>query len=394
MAAEDFSESTRSGRCANRDLFLKRSTITNTSGVASTIYHCIRGRIVDTSISPDNKLPLVYVLDSLLKNVKGVYVDIILDDASNWMSAVYNIFDEASNKENEKARLKRVWDSWRQQGVVKDDSRWKKIGECFSAPVVKQTVPASPVIDLVSGGGFPRNADGSLKIETELRKQMQLLLDDVQSSGIDELDKVSLERLAEINPDLLQQIKEGAEAAIIDLNKTTTSQTRPQHQAAIPGTKSVAAQAPHQSEWDKLNIKHTEQSNKLITSLHQQVISASQSTTVVKSELDDVVHLYASVSASAQIMTDMLQQFTSGANIFGGDCDARSGKRRRYSIVKPEDFTNDGIKKRNDAVIAQVRYPSGCIDRLACTFADIFVPPVLNNYLLALRGWIALCMLG
>ncbi|EJK50067.1 hypothetical protein THAOC_31007 [Thalassiosira oceanica] len=323
MAAEDFSESTRSDR------------------------------IVDTSISPDNKLPLVYVLDSLLKNVKGVYVEIILGDASNWMSAVYNIFDKASNKENEKARLKRVWDSWRHQGVVKDDSRWKKIGECFSAPDVKQTVPASPVIDLVSGGGFPRNVDGSLKIESELRKQMQLLLDDVQSSGVDELDKVSLERLAEINPDLLQQIKEGAEAAIIDLNKTTTSQTRPQHQAAITETKPVVGQA-HQSEWAKLNIKHTEQSNKLITSLHQQVISASQSTTVVKSELDDVVHLYASVSAAAQIMTDMLQQFTSGTNIFGGDCEARSDKRRRYSIVKPEDFTNDGIKKRNDAVIAQL----------------------------------------
>ena len=300
--------------------------------------------------------------------MKGVYVEIILGDAPNWMSAVYNIFDKSSNGENDKARLKRVWDSWRQQGVVKDESRWKKIGECFSAQAAKQTVPASPAIDLVSGGGFPRNADGSLIIETELRKQMQLLLDDVQSSGVDELDKVSLERLAEINPDLLQQIKEGAEAAIIDLNKTTTTQTGPQHQAAIPGTKPVAAPAPHQSEWAKLNINHTEQSNKLISSLHQQVISASESTTIVKSELDDVVHLYASVSASAQIMTDMLQQFTSGANIFGGDGETTSAKRRRYSIVKPEDFTNDGVKKRNDAVIAQVRYVlSGCIDRLACT---------------------------
>ena len=76
---------------------------------AKTIYDCIRSRLVDQTTpgisSPDRKLPLVYVLDSLLKNVKGVYVNIITDDASNWMPIVYDMFDKA-NKENEMARLK------------------------------------------------------------------------------------------------------------------------------------------------------------------------------------------------------------------------------------------------------------------------------------------------
>ena len=43
---------------------------------------------------------------------------------------------------------------------------------------------------------------------------MQLLLDEVQSEGVDELDKVSLERLAEINPNLLADIKNAAEGIL------------------------------------------------------------------------------------------------------------------------------------------------------------------------------------
>ena len=93
---------------------------------AQTIYNCIRSRLVDCTTpgisSPDRKLPLVYVLDSLLKNVKGVYIKIIQDDAATWMSTVYEIFDKA-NKENEKARLKKVWNTWKEFGVIKDEGK-------------------------------------------------------------------------------------------------------------------------------------------------------------------------------------------------------------------------------------------------------------------------------
>ena len=51
-----------------------------------------------------------------LKIVKGVYIDIILGDAADWLTAVYNIFDKAM-EEDEKARLKKVWNSWKQFGV-------------------------------------------------------------------------------------------------------------------------------------------------------------------------------------------------------------------------------------------------------------------------------------
>lgn len=192
MAAEDFASSHKS---------------------ATTIYKCILSRLIDTKTtpgggisSPDRKLPLVYVIDSLLKNVGGVYIDIIQDDAANWMRIVYDIFD-MNKKEDEKARLKKVWNTWKEFGVIKDIDKWRE-EKAKAAAVVAATSSSN------SGGGgavvFERNADGTLIIPISLRRQMQLLLDEVQSTGVDELDKVSLERLADINPDLLQQIQDAA----------------------------------------------------------------------------------------------------------------------------------------------------------------------------------------
>jgi pre-mRNA cleavage complex 2 protein Pcf11 len=113
MAAEDFADSHAS---------------------ASTIYECIRSRLVDRTSpgisSPDRKLPLVYVLDSLIKNVKGEYIKIIQDGAVQWMPEVYDILDKAG-KDDAKARLKKVWNTWKVQGVITDEEKWRQIGQCF-----------------------------------------------------------------------------------------------------------------------------------------------------------------------------------------------------------------------------------------------------------------------
>ena len=112
MVAEDFSSSVES---------------------ASTIYFSIHDLLVDRTSpgisNPDRKLPLVYVIDSLLKNVKGVYSDIICDDAANWMSTVYDIFDKA-NMDDEKASLREIWNTWRELDLIKDE-KWREIGKCF-----------------------------------------------------------------------------------------------------------------------------------------------------------------------------------------------------------------------------------------------------------------------
>jgi pre-mRNA cleavage complex 2 protein Pcf11 len=359
MAAEDFASSLKS---------------------ATTIYKCIVSRLIDTTTgsitsSADRKLPLVYVLDSLLKNVGGVYIDIIQNDAPNWMRIVYDIFDR-NKKEDEKARLKKVWNTWKEFGVIKDIDKWRNIGQCFLEAEEKAkaaaAVIAASTISSSSGAVvvFERNADGTLKIPISLRRQMQLLLDEVQSTGVDELDKVSLERLADINPNLLQQIKDAA------MEEQKQHQQHQQHQqqssssstlsgrgiksslvSAIPPTSSSSSS----SDWSKLNLNHLEKSSSLIASLQRHVRSAN-GITIVSSQVDDTVHLYASVSASAQILTTMLQQFKDGTNNLllhmddeeDDDNNKQSKRKRRYSIVKKENFTNDGVRKRNDAVIAQL----------------------------------------
>ena len=56
--------------------------------------------------------------------------------------------------------------------------------------------------------------DGGLLLMPGLRDAMQSILDDLQSDVQDELEKVSLERLAAIDPDLLVKIKQTAEASV------------------------------------------------------------------------------------------------------------------------------------------------------------------------------------
>ncbi len=205
--------------------------------------------------------------------------------------------------------------------------------------------------------------DGSLKIMPSLRKQMQLLLDEVQSTGVDELDKVSLERHADINPDLLRQIKEESEIVL-----------REQKMGSIPSSTGAAGHtstiSSHSNgnitnDWSKLKLNHLEKSNTIVTKLQRHVRSAcDQNTMVVKSQVDDTVHSYAAVSASAQVLTDMLHQFqlqekeNYNTNILGnigvGSGSGDSSRKKRYSLVRQEKFTTDGLKERNDAVVSRL----------------------------------------
>ena len=298
---------------------------------ATKLYTAIKTRLLQTS-TPGHLIPLVYVIDSLLKNVGGTYIPIILNDAQSWMGSVHDTLSKSGDVSGV-ARLKKVWNTWREQGVVKDESMWKKIGECFEE---KEVID----VDAVEGG-FAKNPDGTLKLPNSLRRQMQILLDEVQNtSEVDELDKVSLERLAEINPDLLRQIQTEAEMVLLDKQQTV-----------IGSVTTSNAAATQESEWSKLKLNHLDKSNTIISNLQRHVRLASTTTTVPKSECDSTIHLYAAVSASAQLLTDMLQEFNLQKD---GAQSPLVKRKRRYSLVKPSKFTTDGIKERNDAVIARL----------------------------------------
>lgn len=99
---------------------------------AAALYDCIRKPLVSPRVSRDRKLPLVYVLDSILKNVKGEFIPLVEQDAKTWMPVVYQVLPE-----DQRAKLKRVWNMWRDVNLFSLE-HWKQMGECFSAPVNNQ----------------------------------------------------------------------------------------------------------------------------------------------------------------------------------------------------------------------------------------------------------------
>lgn len=347
-------------KAAINALSISAEDFSSSPSSASIIYNCIRARLFADELATSNAesrklIPLVYVIDSLLKNVGGAYIDIILNDASTWMPHVHSILHRAGDQDG-KARLKKVWNTWRDFGVVKDEERWKNIGQCFVNEAQARNAPGAASAASSSSGGFARNPDGSLQIAAALRKQMQILLDEVQNtSEVDELDKVSLERLAEINPDLLQQIKAEAEIVLMEQKQHQMMQSS---QMTPAGAANIASQQSTLSDWSKLKLDHLDKSHTIVSSLQRHIRIGSQETTVAKSQFDSTIHLYAAVSASAQLLTDMLHQWKltqSEQEDTSSSVTLENQKRkRRYSLVKKEKFTTEGVKERNDAVIARL----------------------------------------
>ena len=108
MVAEDHAESSRN---------------------ATAIYNIIRESLVSTDVHCDRKLPLVYLIDSILKNVKGKFIPIVENDAANWFPVVYKALPEGKCD-----KLEKVWNLWNKGtnvGVFAKD-KWEEMGRCFS----------------------------------------------------------------------------------------------------------------------------------------------------------------------------------------------------------------------------------------------------------------------
>lgn len=108
MVAEDHAESSRN---------------------AAAIYNVIRESLISTDVHCDRKLPLVYVVDSILKNVKGKFIPIVENDAAEWVPVVYRELPE-----DKRVKLEKVWNLWNKgssAGVFAKD-KWEEMGKCFS----------------------------------------------------------------------------------------------------------------------------------------------------------------------------------------------------------------------------------------------------------------------
>lgn len=106
---------------------------------AAAIYNVIRDRLVATNVSSEYKLPLVYVIDSILKNVRGEFIPVIELDVKNWLPIVYQALPD-----DQRVKLKKVWNLWKDAGVF-EESKWREMGRCFSDSNVVDLSSDDPV---------------------------------------------------------------------------------------------------------------------------------------------------------------------------------------------------------------------------------------------------------
>ena len=119
---------------------------------AKKLYDCIREKLL--SSSGDHKLPIMYVIDSILKNARGCYIGFFEDEAPTWMPEVYKALPDEARR----TKLKRVWNTWKDFTLFSND-KWKAMGECFDSDAAgdgEETRSSSPLGgNLVAG--IPRS---------------------------------------------------------------------------------------------------------------------------------------------------------------------------------------------------------------------------------------------
>jgi pre-mRNA cleavage complex 2 protein Pcf11 len=134
MVAEDYSE-TRKG--------------------AKAIYNIIRERLLSATVAREKLLPLVYLVDSIIKNAKGNFVKVIQADAIHWMPAVYKRLDSAQN-----VKMQRVWKTWKDGRILSEASLNAIEQQCFqqSGSFASSSSPSSSP----SGGGITSSGASSV----------------------------------------------------------------------------------------------------------------------------------------------------------------------------------------------------------------------------------------
>ena len=88
------------------------------------IYECIRTKLLFAN--GDHKLPIFYVIDSILKNARGCYIGLVEEDAASWMKSVYRALPD----ETRRSKLKKVWNTWKDFSLFSTE-KWRAMGECF-----------------------------------------------------------------------------------------------------------------------------------------------------------------------------------------------------------------------------------------------------------------------
>merc|ERR1711862_202347 len=144
-------------------------------------------------------------------------------DAIKWIPIIHTIFSSTSTSNNSfhhKIKLKKVLSTWKDLNIFPQSSI-KEMYTCFDKDDIEQ---AMAVAKVKQAENVCSNLSSQVKIE------MQNLLNELYQNE-NELDKLSLERLAVVNRALFDQIKDTAEQQMLIKNKniqntTTTNQNQ------------------------------------------------------------------------------------------------------------------------------------------------------------------------
>lgn len=272
----------------------------------------------------------------------------IEEDAKFWVPLLYDRLPPGKPRDT----LERVWRIWRDVGIFSESS-WKQIGSCFL------TNSGLAKFQAEAAGVNPANnvlKDGALK------RQMQQLLDEVQSEVTNELEKVSLERLAEINPDLLQSIRQQAEAILASGRSASAGAGGASlmigDETPVFFVETRSHFAIHRSqewmdEWDKPSLKNMNAQD-LVKSLKDLVINIPASTALYsQQEAIQMTATLAAAGATATCLESALksleeQELNSMKELTNNVAKVTS----IYGGVDPKLFTNEGVKVRDVSIIA------------------------------------------
>ena len=197
--------------------------------IAKQLYGCMRAMLVDQhqAQNPDIKLPLVYLLDSIFKNVGGIFIGLASKDANIWVRKVFETVKNA-----DKTRLRRVHSTWRDAALFTED-KLKVMARCFEEEDARTKQAASEAVARKQNTERQRTAavvdavlsstqSSTQSLSLNLKNQMQLLLDDLKRDMPDAVG-LTLDGLVDMNPALYENLKVTAMDMMRSNNKSNSN---------------------------------------------------------------------------------------------------------------------------------------------------------------------------
>eukprot|EP01041_Mallomonas_annulata_P001448 gene1448-2788_t len=209
--------------------------------IANHIADILISRIIDVRCNTDTesipltnlalKVPLFYLVDSILKNVGGPYVSLF---SSHIVEVYRRVFDELNEKD--KARLDYMLSTWEQRRILPKDfllAMRSHIGArivCIPIPPPAQRFRSQDMSDdrymdkRRGRGGMGQRRDFDDRgggrepphiFKQNVQKEMEFLLDKMYTEmGTGPADRILLDDLQKVNPQLYAQMKVTAEATV------------------------------------------------------------------------------------------------------------------------------------------------------------------------------------